>query len=125
MLPVNHPRRIKPVHARHADVHQNYIREQFSGQFHRILTVAGLADNLKIGLLTQQACQALTHDGMIVGEQYPDLAIRFDQAVYFGLVDLHRLCVGNRLKRLPDGEGDCQSETGPLSRGAVDLKPPP
>ena len=73
MLLVNHPRRIKPVHARHADVHQNYIREQCSGQFYRLLTVAGLADDLKIGLLTQQARQALTHDGVIVDEQYPNL----------------------------------------------------
>ena len=93
------------------------------GQFDGLLAVVSLAHNFKIGLVTQQASQALTHHGMVIGEQYPNLSFWPGEPGFNSPIEPYWLCAGHRLKRFINCERDCQSKTRPFPWRTVDLKP--
>ena len=53
----------------HRHVHQDDIRMQFCGHFHRLLTVARFTDQFDLRLLVQDIRQPFAQQGMIVGHQ--------------------------------------------------------
>ncbi len=57
------------VQLRHGDVHDHDVGLQAFGQFHGFAAVAGLADDLHVGLRAQDHFEALAHHGVIVSEQ--------------------------------------------------------
>jgi hypothetical protein len=50
--------RFDTIEVRHLNIHQNYVRLEFSRQIDRFSSIAGFADNFKIGLLGEQKCQS-------------------------------------------------------------------
>ena len=66
------PRRRQPVHARHADVHQDDVGGAAAGERDRLDAVRGLADDLDVGLGLEDRAQPAAHHRLIVGEQHAD-----------------------------------------------------
>lgn len=60
------------VHARHTDVQHSHIGPVELGQFHRLVTVAGLGDDVDVGCGGQHGPYALADHGLVVGDQDPD-----------------------------------------------------
>jgi hypothetical protein len=51
------------------------------------LAVVRLANHIKINFLIKQASKSLSHDSVVVSQQYADLSARFRQVVGNGLID--------------------------------------
>ena len=64
------PRGVDAVEVGHADVHHDHVRGVLPRQSYRGTAIAGLGDNLHVGLRIQQQPQALSKHLMIVGNQY-------------------------------------------------------
>ncbi len=68
------PRRLDPVGARHADVHQDDVGREARGEPRRLLAVLGLADDLEVGLALEDDAEAAADERLVVREQDPDHA---------------------------------------------------
>ena len=66
-------RRLEPVHAGHAHVHDHDVRPAPLGERDRALTVGGLADHADVRRARQRQPQAFAHDLVVVDDQAGDL----------------------------------------------------
>src|SRR5690606_16082700 len=71
--PRHHPaRRLDPVHPRHPHVHEDDVRADPPEQFQRLHAVAGLTDDLYVGLRVQHHPDPRPHQLLIVDQRPPD-----------------------------------------------------
>ena len=64
----------QPVHDRHPDIHQHDVGPQSAGLAHRLDAVRGLADDVQVGRGFDQDPEPGPDEGLVVGDQDPDLA---------------------------------------------------
>ena len=69
-------RRFETVHARHANIHQGEIRLKRMREAQRLYAVGCLANDFHVGLRVQDHTHAFAHNGVVIGEQYPDFRHR-------------------------------------------------
>ena len=55
--------------ARHHEIHQQDVGEEFPGATHGFFAVLGLADDLHVGLEADERPEAHAHERMVVGEK--------------------------------------------------------
>ena len=66
-------RRLEPVHARHADVHDHDLRAAPLGERDRAGAVGGLADDADVRRAREREAQPFAHDLVVVDDQAGDL----------------------------------------------------
>ena len=59
-----------PIHEGHREVHDNDLRRQFPGEFHRLRAVARLADHRQLGVIFEHPVQGLPEERVIIDEQH-------------------------------------------------------
>ena len=69
VLLLDDPDGFDAVHDRHEQIHQDDIRLELRGEFHRLLAVCCFADDLQIAVYLQKQAQSLSHDGMIIDHE--------------------------------------------------------
>ncbi len=77
----------------HAQVHQDHVRSELSGEVHGLRAGFGLPDDFQIRLAREHAPQTAAHDGMVVGDQQPDALVTALACVLcqWGFLTLRRL----------------------------------
>jgi hypothetical protein len=63
---------VDPAALGHPDVHQHDVGGGLGGDLQRLGAVAGLTDDLDVGLGTQHHLQAAPEKRMVVDDQHPD-----------------------------------------------------
>jgi hypothetical protein len=66
------PRRLDAIHDRHPHVHDHDVGLLFATYAHRVLAVAGAADNRDVGLSLEQRAEAGADDVLVVGDHDAD-----------------------------------------------------
>ena len=67
--------RFNAIELRHADVEYGDLRVMFGDQFDGLPAIAGLGDDLEVGLLLQQKAQTRPDDGVVVCKKNPYLHV--------------------------------------------------
>ena len=62
-------RGLDAVQLRHGDIHHHHVGLQLGGQFQRLAAIAGLADDLHIGLLGKDHLEPPPHHRVVVSQQ--------------------------------------------------------
>ena len=60
------------IQLRHADIHQNNIRQQPLGELHRFPTIGGGPDDLQLRFVAEHDLQALSDQLLIFGDHHPN-----------------------------------------------------
>ncbi len=66
------PGGLESVENRHGHIDHDHVGSQRSGEFHRIVAVAGLGDDLEVFLHSQQGFQPIPDDEVVVGKKDGD-----------------------------------------------------
>ena len=61
---------------RQVEVQDEHLRVVAANEAPCVVDVAGLGQNLQVGLCSQHLLEAATHDRVVVGDHYPDHAVR-------------------------------------------------
>jgi len=95
---MNYPCGLNSVDTGHVDVHENDVGRQPAGEFNHLVAVTGLADNLNVRFKINKTGEAVTEEGVVVGNKDADKV-----CLVFGFV--FRVIGGNRFMVKPMGTG--------------------
>ena len=76
---------LEPVHDRHADVHENEVWTQLSGELDGLGTVGRLGDDVDVIGGAEEQAQARTHKGLVVGDDGSDAHALISSVFWTGM----------------------------------------